>query len=61
MIALGAVGSGAMAGALAAAGPQLINGTFDELANFEQAIEEMLVLVPQFAEELTLAAAAFRL
>ena len=53
-----AVGGGAMAGGLAAAGLQLVDGAFEEFAPGEEVLDQALLLFEQLAEELALAAGA---
>jgi hypothetical protein len=54
-----AVRGGAMAGGLAAACVEFVDGTFEEFAHSEEVLDEALLLLEQLAEELALAAGAF--
>ncbi len=54
-----AVRGGAVAGGLAAAGVELVDGTFEQFADLEQRLDELLVLVTEFAEELAMVAGTF--
>ena len=48
-----------MAGGLAAAGLQVVDGALEEFADREEILDEALLLFEQLAEELALAAGAF--
>ncbi len=50
-----------MTGGLAAAGAEVVDGTFDELPQWEQGMELTLVVVEQRLEGLTQTAGAIRL
>jgi hypothetical protein len=47
-----------MAGGLAAAGLQIVDGAFEEFAHREEVLDEALLLLEQLPEELALAAGA---
>jgi len=54
-----AVRGRAMAGGLAAAALQLVDGAFEQFAYREEVLDQALLLVEQLAEESALAAGAF--
>jgi hypothetical protein len=56
----GPLRGGAVTGGLAAAGLQVVDGTFDELTMGEQVIDLTPVIVEQSGEGLTKAASAIR-
>ncbi len=56
----GPCGGGAVTGGLAAAGLEVVDGTFDELTEGEQGIDLTLVIVEQGLEGLTKTAGAIR-
>lgn len=56
----GPLGRGAVTGGLAAAGLEVIDGTFDELTEGEQITDLTAVIVEQGVESLTKAARAIR-
>ena len=55
----GAIRGGAMAGRFAAAGLELVDGTFEQFADLDQRFDELAVLVFQLAEELAVPTGAF--
>ena len=55
----GAIRGGAVAGRFAAAGVELVDGAFEELANLEEVLNQALVIIEQLPEKLALAAGAF--
>jgi hypothetical protein len=54
-----AVRGGAMTGGFAATGLEFVDGAFEQFADLEQRVDELAVLVREFAEELAMAAGAF--
>lgn len=60
MVWRAAIGVGWMAGRLAAADLEFVDGTFEQFTDLDQRFDELPVLILKLAEELSLTADEFR-